>query len=297
MANQLFDSVQFSLPSKNRFNLQCTNNLSLKIGSIVPVQLLETVPGDLFYLRSEDFVRLAPMVFPIFSKLNLYVHHFFVPWRVLVDMKYYEEMLTGGRYGQSELSLPSLSFYDIYKMMDFAKTSGYQTSDYLNGLCQSGSLWDYLGLPDIKGFFDNVGSAAASWRNESINMLPFMAYQRIYSDYYRDQNMHTPEFYQVGKGEFTGVDGSKFWQLFDSYDGDNVETKTMNLMTLRQRCYGKDYFTSALSTPQRGADVEIDISGESSVYGTGKAVSSSAILDDPTFTIEKYYCPLKLFIP
>ena len=57
-------------------------------------------------------------------------------------------------------------------------------------------------------------------------MLPFRAYQLIFNEYYRDQNLQ-PE-----------VSFSR---------GDTISTSDRTaLFALRKRCWEKDYFTSAL---------------------------------------------------
>ena len=74
----------------------------------------------------------------------------------------------------------------------------------------------------------------------SFSLIPFAAYQKIYQDYYRDQNLD-PE------------DDS--WQLSDG----PLNLSASSLRFLRQRCWEKDYFTSALPWAQRGPQVQLPI--------------------------------------
>lgn len=89
-----------------------------------------------------------------------------------------------------------------------------------------GSLADYLGIP--------VDTAVQIANGLNVSALPFRAYQLIYNEYYRDQTLMN-EIY------------------FDK--GDN--TVDTSLLSLRKRCWEKDYFTSALPFTQRGDDVLI----------------------------------------
>ena len=96
-----------------------------------------------------------------------------------------------------------------------------------------GSLGDYLGLPATDG---TVQTAQVN-----VSMLPFRAYQKIFNDYYRDQTLQSE------------ID----------------LTNSTDCLDLRTRCWGKDYFTSALPWTQRGTAPTIP------VQGTGSATYSS----------------------
>jgi hypothetical protein len=101
---------------------------------------------------------------------------------------------------------------------------------------QEGKLADYFGLPVI----DTANSVTGT---KLINALPFRAYQMIYNEYYRDQTLTPPVDF--------------------SLEGGIIPSQDMGeLMTLRKRCYEKDYFTSSLPNPQRGADVDIPVESE-----------------------------------
>nr|QJB21651.1 MAG: major capsid protein [Microvirus sp.] len=86
----------------------------------------------------------------------------------------------------------------------------------------AGSLQDHLGLPTGHGFED-----AAT----DINSLPFRAYHKIWNDFYRDANLE------------------------EEYDLDDPYIVNQ---PLRVRAWEKDYFTSALTNPQKGNAVSID---------------------------------------
>lgn len=91
---------------------------------------------------------------------------------------------------------------------------------------QPSTLLDYMGIPGIA----DVGAGVQT----QINALAIAAYHKIFNDYYRDQNLtvEVPE------------------QLID---GDNFAIEP-SLVTLRNRAWGKDYFTSALPWTQRGPE-------------------------------------------
>lgn len=139
----------------------------------------------------------------------------------------FEEFITGGVDGTSEVVVPQ--FQD-------------ENSDFLTA-CGVGTLADYLGYPSAN-IPDNNDPA------EYISQLPFRAYQQIYNDYYRDQTLE-PEITFNKTSTHSTVTG----------------TNGVKTLTLRKRCWEKDYFTSALPWAQRGNTVTLPISGSAPVTG------------------------------
>jgi hypothetical protein len=98
---------------------------------------------------------------------------------------------------------------------------------YNNTDITESSLGDYLGLPPI------VPPTPTALEN--ISALPFRAYTEIYNEYYRDQTITA------------AISNPKTSGQQNDYDPTLI----------RYRAYAKDYFTSALPWPQRGAAVSI----------------------------------------
>ena len=84
MSNKnLLNSVKISTPRRNVFNLSHDVKLSMDMGYLVPTLALECVPGDKFNISCESMVRLAPMIAPIMHRVDVTMHYFFVPNRIL----------------------------------------------------------------------------------------------------------------------------------------------------------------------------------------------------------------------
>jgi hypothetical protein len=145
--------------------------------------------------------------------------YFFVPYRLIWDE--WKDFITGGEDGDpnSQPSFPKFKLTQQRKNFFMKKT-----------------LADYMGLP-VNRFDGNL-----SQTNTEISALPFRAYQLIWHEYFRDQNVGT-EFTQHTS---SGVQSTDFNTYYDQ-------------VYLRYSNWEKDYFTSALPFLQRGPEVELPL--------------------------------------
>lgn len=206
MANKnLFNSIQLKKPKKNVFDLTHDVKLSMNMGELVPIMNMEVVPGDKFDIGCESLIRFAPMIAPVMHRMDVSMHYFFVPNRILWNN--WEEFITNQNSG---LSAPYVSV-----------NSDNFTNAELRHL-------NYLGLP-IPTNID------LSYR---ANALSLSAYQCVYNEYYRDQNLIN----EVA------------WKL---NDGDN--SNNGDLFATRKRAWEHDYFTASLPFAQKGSSVLIPL--------------------------------------
>lgn len=225
--NNLFNSVKMMRPKSNRFDLTHDVKLSLDMGQLVPICCLEAVPGDKFNIGGDALFRMAPMLAPMMHRVDVTMHYWFVPNRILWN--HWESFITGNY--PSELGTPSMPFVTI------------NTANYTR-------LADYLGIPLPLGL---------SGEDTSVNAMPFAAYQKIYNDFYRDQNLQ---------------DDLIPPQTFPLVNGDNTSTFGSLLGQLRNRCWEHDYFTAALPFAQKGNAVgiplgKIPVLADENVFGSG----------------------------
>lgn len=222
-----FKEVQLRKPERSTFDLSHEKRVSTRIGRLTPIFISETMPNDTFFGSSEVLIKLAPMIAPIFHRLNLYVHFFFVPVRQLwVD---WEQFITGGQFGPGLSGTPPIPPYvDVSDILAM-------NASYLD----KGSNADYLGIPPIPD------ADVATWLNKRMQILPFIAFDKIWHDYYRDRNFNGNVWEPWGSG-----DGVAY--------GDQPFVK-------RYRCWEADYFTTALPWTQRGAEVLMPLEGTGTV--------------------------------
>ena len=224
----IFSEVRGNEVGRSVFNLSHVKRFTADMGQLLPVLFLECVPGDTMKIGCEAITRFQPLVAPILDNVDLYVHYFFVPTRLLMDGdKDWETFLTGGKDGKDEsISLPLWSF-------SYADgTSVNPNNPFSNGVTNGKySLWDYFGLP-IKD------SATDLKVRDANHVLGFAqrAYNFIWNEYYRDENL--------------------------------CDEISLNNGTVLYRAWKKDYFTSSLPWQQRGISPALPISGVIPVNGS-----------------------------
>lgn len=263
----IFSKTPINKPKRNLFNLSYQNKFSCNLGQLVPIMCKPVVPGDTFKCSTELFVRTAPLVSPMFQQLDVYVHYFYVPNRLICSdwEQYISPHATKDNPQPSELQLPSIDLRD-------KKTFQFRNQV----LFANGSLMDFLGYHGQAESTSDENALVAS-------ILPVNAYNLIYQSYYCDQNLGLAS--RVDDPLL--LDEMKVYGANDGfeehYEGEAGE-QLINYFSLRQRCWKKDYFTSALPFTQRGADVHLPLYGQASVVGTGATEVSVDSSDKFDFT-------------
>lgn len=249
MAKNIFNSIQLKKPNKNFFDLTHDVKLSANMGELTPIMALECVPGDKFDIGCESIVRFAPMTAPVMHRMDVTMHYFFVPNRIL--WKNWVDFITNnGPNGTGpEYVAP------------FFNVTNAWTNGSVPALAQSVRLLDYMGVtpPD--------GIASPSVGITKVSALPFAAYQAIYNEYYRDQNLIDPIDYQL-------IDGNNQTSL----------DRLVELTTMRNRAWEHDYFTSSLPFAQKGAAVDIPlgaVNGDANIYSNVGTTTLSGSAGDP----------------
>jgi hypothetical protein len=256
------NSIQVNKPSKNKFDLSHEVKQTGNMGYLYPCYIQDVIPGDSFRVNTQQMVRFSPLLAPMMHNVDFKMDYFFVPYRLVWDE--WKDFITGGEDGNDLPSFPRMRI-----------KSSTSEINYLT----KGSLADYLGIPPLESSMlgDQDGGAwtSATSNNadcQEISVLPFRAYQLIYHEYFRDQNVGTEHTQFTNSGIQEG-------SLFRD-----------NTLVLRRSNWEKDYFTSSLPFLQRGAEVELPIgnitSSSSSSSGDIQIDNGHFIIANPAGTFD-----------
>ncbi|AXH77081.1 MAG: major capsid protein [Microviridae sp.] len=223
------ESIQSQRNETNTFDLTHDIKLSGEMGNIIPLGAIECYPGDSFEIGADLFTRIAPTIFPIMHRVNQSIVCAFVPRRLL--WAEHEDFIAGKATGGRPKIEVSLTQTD-----------------------EENAFLDYFGVPP----FNVVGSGV----NKLINAEPFAAYQKMYEDLFRDQNVIAEVDYMCTSGtQSTG--------------------KMQELLKMRRVSWQRDYFTSMLPTPQAETAVDVPI-GTVIIDPDWAANGSDPVFEDST---------------
>lgn len=286
MSNKIYTTIPAPKVPRNTFNRSRPNSLTMPFQRNVPTFAEEIYPGDLMRCNPELFARLQPMIAPVMNNMKISTHFFYVPLRTL--NKHFAEFMFNNRTGDYTGVLPYMytgGLYElVYELVDAGATA--TAAEVIR-------LLDYIGLPFkyesktsaaafVSGWLLdswNIAVAGASSASDvayntgsRVNLAPFFAYQKIWSEYFRDENVQEDPFVAfedaVSQDVFDWI-GDQSGTIHTLVIGGYVSAVAW-LFMLRRRAWAHDRFTSSLPFAQRGPDVLLPISGTAPVkYSDG----------------------------
>lgn len=210
--------IQGARVPRSTFINQWTHKTTFDAGYLVPFMVDEILPGDHMTYDVTAFVRIATLLFPMFDNQRLDTFFFFCPNR--------------------------LAWVNWVRMMGEqdtpAATIAYTTPQIESpaGGFAINSIYDHMGIP--------VEGQIAAGETISVNALPFRMYNRIFNEWFRDQNITDSQYNPTDNGP----------DLAGSY-------------AIHRRAKSHDYFTSALPWPQKFTAPQTLFTGIAPVVGIG----------------------------
>ena len=207
-----------SIP-RSTFNLSHRHKTSFDAGFLIPVLCKEVNPGETWNVGMSGFARLTTAIKPTMDNMYLDTHFFFVPKRLIWQ--------NWEKFCGAQTDPGDSTDYTVPTVQAFTNTTGY--------------IADYFGLPLTAGA--TMAPVA----------LPFRAYNLIWNDWFRDQNLQDSVTVPTNDGP------------------DNS-----NNFALLRRGKRHDYFTSCLPWPQKSDDGAVTLP-----LGTTAPVLNDSTVTDP----------------
>ena len=290
MAN-LFDYAGLkNKPKRNGFDLSRKNIYSISAGELLPVLTEEMLPGDSFTIDLQSFTRSQPMNTAAFARMRQYYDFFVVPYHLLwsrfpnfiTDVPNNQISKTSA-VGSNMASTPYAPLFDF--------------DTYLHAMEIYGDTWGLANHPtsataaDIKKYFDPagrpydessykllsylgypVGSAADArssvkkpYKTGSLSPFRFLAYQKIYADYYRfsqweqtDSALFNVDFFD---GRSTNPLTFDDFAIIKNADADQLGSLVMpdSPFTLRYANFKRDLLRGVMPSQQFGGISTVSI--------------------------------------
>lgn len=197
-----------SLPSvdieRSRFNSPMRHITTANAGDIVPFLCRDLIPGTTVNFDTSFVARMLTPIAPVMDDAYIDFDYFFVPYRLL---------------------------WEHWREFNGENTSSYwaQPQTYHVPMVNSGSGWTNGSLADHLGFPVGVPDI-------EVSCFPFRAYCMIYNEWWRNQNVSSPSYFNK-----TDVGGTYSLGSETYLGGD-----------LLQSCRMHDYFSDCLPQPQKG---------------------------------------------
>lgn len=252
---------------RSSFDLSSKKLFTAKVGEILPCYWQIAIPGTKYRISSDWFTRTVPVNTAAYTRIKEYYDFYAVPLRLIsralpqafTQMTDYMTSASSSTSNSSALtSVPnvSLSIFDqffqaanagdkpntrddaglpiVYGSCKLLDLLGYGSLFASTNVAKAAITKKYLGV-------DNLGDAdnPLIYQNSQIvNALPFLAYQKIYYDFFSNSQWEKHKAYAYN---------------VDYWSGTGQISLVTDMIQLRYANYPKDYFMGMLPSSQYGS--------------------------------------------
>lgn len=271
-----FVKAPVAVPRLSGFDKSHQNLLTSKVGTITPILCDELIPGTKVNLKLALNASLPPLATDTYMRCSIKTEAFFVPMRLLdggfeawfVDDA--KDLIESVSDAGVPITASMKAFLPVIKDTAIAMTPPSWSAKLGNA-----TLADYLGFRYTNPLTIKRG----------ISALPFLAYHRIYNDWYRNTLVQKECFLPNLNGvSLRGASTSPFvFHNEDDYIWSGLNEFALAdghcLLDLRQRNFGLDYFTTATPSPQQGEamTVSFDTSGSEGQFSIATLRASNSM--------------------
>lgn len=262
MANIMSLKSMRNKPSRNGFDLSFKKNFTAKAGELLPVMVKEVLPGDTFKINLKAFTRTQPVNTAAFARIREYYDFFFVPYDLLWNKSntVLTQMYDNPQHAVSidptknfvlNGEMPYMTSEAIASYVNALSTSSalanYKSNYFgYDRATSSVKLLEYLGYGNYETFLADDWNTAPLMANVNQNVFGLLAYQKIYSDFYRDSQWEriSPSTFNVDylDGSSMNLDNAYSTEFYQNY----------NFFDLRYCNWQKDLFHGVLPHQQYG---------------------------------------------
>ena len=252
---------------RSSFDLSSKKLFTAKVGEILPCYWQIAIPDTKYRISSDWFTRTVPVNTAAYTRIKEYYDFYAVPLRLIsralpqafTQMTDYMTSAAGSTTNASALtSVPNVTQSVLNSFLQTAN-AGDQPNirddaglPIVYGSCK---LLDMLGYGSMIGS-ENTGKAAITKKylgvdalgdadnplvyqtSQTVNALPFLAYQKIYYDFFSDSRWEKHKAYAYNVDYWSGT--------------GNIGLVT-DMVQLRYANYPKDYFMGMLPSSQYGS--------------------------------------------
>lgn len=252
---------------RSSFDLSSKKLFTAKVGEILPCYWQIAIPGSKYRISSDWFTRTVPVNTAAYTRIKEYYDFYAVPLRLIsrslpqafTQMTDYATSAASSDKNTTSLTSVPYTTLTQFSSLLFTANAGDQTNTrddaglpYVYGTCK---LLDLLGYGSMIAS-SNTGKAAITKKylgldnlsdgnnplvysvSQTVNMLPLLAYQKIYFDFFSNSQWekHLAYAYNV-----------------DYWSGTSFVTLSADMLKMRYANYPKDYFMGILPSSQYGS--------------------------------------------